>query len=223
MLSYVFMKILELRPASYDRRMDRVGRGKVLALKRAVADLIPPNSHVLEIGCGTGHLAAMLIEKHHTVHGFDLNSAMVEVARKCIADGNLRDQFHVDHMGVDAMDRLPIEAYGAAVSTLVFSELSDDERCYALEHAWRVLIPGGTLVIADEVVPRTFWQKAMQQIIRLPLLLVTYLVSRTYTRPLADIAAEIVDAGFVILSEQRMQGDAFAIVTAQKPAREPGR
>ena len=55
MLSYLFMKILEGRPRSYDRRMDRVSRGKVKGIKEAVAAEVPEKSHVLEIGCGTAN------------------------------------------------------------------------------------------------------------------------------------------------------------------------
>ena len=60
MFSYVFMKILEGRPRSYDRRMDELSRGRVRAMKQAVAGEIPSGAHVLEVGCGTGELAALI-------------------------------------------------------------------------------------------------------------------------------------------------------------------
>ena len=81
MFSYVFMKILEMSPRSYDRRIDKISRGRVRAAKEAVAALIPGGSRVLDIGCGTGELASMLVARGATVDGFDLSPSMVEAAK----------------------------------------------------------------------------------------------------------------------------------------------
>jgi ubiquinone/menaquinone biosynthesis C-methylase UbiE len=117
------------------------------------------------------------------------------------------------------MDSLPSSDYDAVVSTLVFSELTADERGYALKHAARVLKPGGQLVIADEVVPRKAAARALQWAVRAPMLAATYLVSRASTRPIADLAGEVAEAGFHIDKEVRSHGDAFALVKATLPAR----
>lgn len=82
MFSYVFMKMLEGRPRSYDRRIDRASRGRVREMKRAVVHEIRPGSLVLEIGCGTGELAVMLARSGAIVEGFDLSPSMVETARE---------------------------------------------------------------------------------------------------------------------------------------------
>lgn len=217
MFSYVFMKILELRPRSYDRWMDRSGRGRVLAAKRAVAAEIEPGAHVLEIGCGTGELAAMLVAGGASVNGFDLNPGMVAATRERIEAGNLGDRLTVRRMGVDGMDSLPDRSYDAVVSTLVFSELTGDERRFALGHAFRTLRPGGRLVIADEVLPRSGGGRFLHAISRAPVLAATYLISRKSTRPLADLPGEAAAAGFVVEKEIRSRGDAFALLTARKP------
>ena len=41
MFSYVFMKILEGRPRSYDRRMDKASRGRVGEIKASVVKEVP--------------------------------------------------------------------------------------------------------------------------------------------------------------------------------------
>ena len=51
-----------------------------------------------------------------------------------------------------AMKAVAADSFDLVMSTLVFSELSRDERLYALRHAHRVLRPGGCLAIADEVI-----------------------------------------------------------------------
>jgi demethylmenaquinone methyltransferase/2-methoxy-6-polyprenyl-1,4-benzoquinol methylase len=213
------MKILEGRPRSYDRRMDRASRGRVREIKESVVREVPEGARVLEIGCGTGELAAMMIDAGAVVDAFDASPAMVEVVRERVAAASLEASLTVRHMGVDAMDSLPSSDYDAVVSSLVFSELTADERTYALKHAARVLKPGGRLVIADEVVPRKAAARVLQSFVRAPMVAATYLVSRGSTRPIADLAGEAVQAGFKIDKEVRSHGDAFALVKATLPAR----
>jgi len=220
MLSYIFMKILEAKPRSYDRRMDRFSRGKVARIKEAVVAEIPERAKVLEIGCGTGELAAMLIARGATVTGFDLNPEMIEVAREKMEEEGLGNRFTLGEMGVDGMDLFPSSCFDAVVSTLSFSELSNDERRFTLRHAERVLKPGGLIVIADEVVPRTLLRKLVKACVRIPMLAATYLASGASTRPIADLPVEIEDAGFEVSKEIRSQGDAFALVVGVRKDKE---
>jgi len=218
MFSYVFMKVLETRPRSYDQRMNAASRGRVRAIKGQVVDAVPPGAHVLEVGCGTGELASMLIAAGHTVEGFDRSPSMVEVARERIDSEGLEGRFSVRQMGVEGMDGFADGAYGAVVATLVFSELSADERRYVLRHAFRVLEAGGRLVIADEVVPRGTGQRLLHALFRVPAVAAVYLAFRRSTHPVADLAGEVRAAGFCVLSEERSHGDAFALLVAERSA-----
>jgi len=125
------MKILEMRPKSYDERMDRISRGRVRAVKEAVAGEVPEGSHVLEIGCGTGELAALIIERDCTVEGFDLSPSMVRAAVDRIKTDNLSGKFSVRQIGIEAMDGLAGENFDSVVSTLVFSELNGHSTAFA--------------------------------------------------------------------------------------------
>jgi len=206
------MKILEMRPRSYDQKMDKISRGRVRAAKEAVAGEVPEGSHVLEIGCGTGELASLLILRGATVEGFDLSPSMIRTAKERIETENLSEKFSVTQMGVDGMDRFQDEQFDAIVSTLVFSELSDDERRFALEQAKRILKPDAAIIIADEVMPKTSFRRILHTVIRLPMLLATYLVSSSSTRPIPDLSGEMTGAGFFIQKEIRSHGDSFAMV-----------
>lgn len=198
--------------------MDAASRGRVRAVKESVAAEVSAGERVLEIGCGTGELGAMMCARGATVEGFDLSPSMVEVARERIATNGL--DMSVRRMGVDGMDALPDAAFDVVVSTLVFSELSDDERRFALRNAARVLRPGGRLVVADEVEPRSAGRRAMHALVRAPMVVATYLVSRATTRPLANLAAEVEAAGFVVRRAERSHGDAFVVMVAERPAGE---
>lgn len=223
MFSYVFMKLLERRPTSYDRRMEIASRGRVRAAKGAVAAEVSSGQQVLEIGCGTGELGAMMCARGASVEGFDLSPSMVEVARRRIAAEGLDPQMTVRQMGVDGMDELPGARYDVVVATLVLSELSDDERRFALRNAARVLRPGGRLVVADEARPRSPGRRALHAAVRAPMVAATYLVSRSSTHPLCDLAAEVDAVGLSVQREERSHGDAFLVLVAEKPEEEAGR
>lgn len=215
MFSYIFMKILESCPRSYDRLMNKASRGRVMSVKQAVAAELITTNRVLDIGCGTGELAVMLAAKGASVDGFDINPKMIEIARERVLTQNLENHISLRIMGVDGMDGLPESYYDSVVSTLVFSELSDDERRFAYRHAVRVLKPNGLIVLADEVVPRKTIKKLFHAIIRIPMLLATFLVSRTTTRPLSNLSEELATVGFTIEKETRNHGDSFAIVVGR--------
>lgn len=178
---------------------------------------VPEGAQVLEIGCGTGELAEMLIARGATVTGFDSSREMLDVARNRIAAKGLEDKLDIQQMGVEAMDDLQASSFDAVVSTLVLTELSDDERRFALKHSSRVLRPGGVIIIADEVVPRKVIQRLFQTLVRIPMLALTYLVSRTSTHPIEDLPAELKTAGFTIRKEIHSQGDSFALIVGSLP------
>jgi len=217
MLSAAFMKILEARPRDYDRRMDQASRGVVRTLKEAVAALVEAEDEVLELGCGTGELAFMMVRGGARVVGLDRSEAMVAEARRRIeAEEGLEGRFEVRHVAVEAMDELPAESFDSVVATLVLSELSEEERRYALSHGARVLRPGGRFVIADEVVPRTTGRRLLRAALRLPATAATYLVAGSRSRPLEDIGGELSAAGLAVDGEERFAGGTMALVSAHK-------
>ncbi|NOY24951.1 MAG: class I SAM-dependent methyltransferase [Oligoflexia bacterium] len=219
MLSYVFMKILEARPASYDRRIDRVDGGRSRAARQAVQARVADGSRVLEIGCGPGTLARSLAQRGCTVDAFDANRAMIEEARSQAGDlaGDLADHLHFRFMGVDGMDRYQAGAYDAVVSTLVLSELSDDERHYALGHVARVLRRGGLLLLAVEVPPTGTGARALHALARAPAVATTWLITGSSTRPVQHLRDDLAGAGLVLDDWSQNAGSALAVVVAHRP------
>ncbi len=222
MFSYVYMKLLERRPATYDARMSRASRGRIHAVKAAVVDravaALGGLGTLLEIGCGTGELAAALVQAGFRVHGVDANPAMIAVAQDRIARQGLAESLEVETRGVETLDGFADHAFDGVVSTLVLSELGEGERHYALKHARRVVRDGGVLILADEVLPRTRLQRARHALGRAPALALTYLVTGSASRPVHDLAAAVHEAGLTVLEEERSHGDAFSLVVARKEA-----
>jgi SAM-dependent methyltransferase len=106
----------------------------------AFLELIPPPGRLtVDVGCGEGRVARLLMAAGHTVKGVDGSSALVEAAR--------RGDPPVDAVVADAA-RLPLPD-GCADLVVSFMTLqSVDDLPGAVAEAARVLSPGGRLVAA---------------------------------------------------------------------------
>lgn len=96
---------------------------------------------VLDAGCGSGPLTAALRDRGAIVTGFDLSSAMIELARQRLgADADL----HVGDLG----ERLPFDdnAFDDVVASLCLHYLED--WAPPLAELRRVLRPGGRLILS---------------------------------------------------------------------------
>jgi len=131
--------------ASSSGRWDRVREelfGHDFAL-RALAGLLPRESVVGDLGCGTGATLAALAPFVSRVVGVDGSEEMLAAARQRVAD-----ETNVDlHAG--ALEALPLESgsLDAATMMLVLHHLPSPAE--ALAEAARVLKPGGRLLIVD--------------------------------------------------------------------------
>jgi len=217
MSSYIYMKILESQPERYDRGIALLSLGAADRCKtRMVAENVRPGSKVLEIGCGTGTMAILSALRGAEVLGFDVSGPMLQVARRKIEAAGMADRIQLEEMGVSGMDKLADERFDLVMSTLVFSELSHDEKAYALRNAYRVLRPGGRLAIADEARPRSLAKRLAHGVVRIPLLIATFALTQTTTSAVDGLSDLVTEAGFRIESEQRSSLESFLYLVARK-------
>jgi ubiquinone/menaquinone biosynthesis C-methylase UbiE len=197
-MATVFMKWLERSPADYDRGIRLLTLGRIEAIQREIAGKhVQPGQRVLEIGCGTGTLAVMMARRGAEVIGIDVAPAMLAEAEKKVAATDLGDRITLRRMDASEVDRhFEPQSFDVIVATLVFSELSTMERRYVLRAARHLLHPGGRLLLADEVVPEGFWARLAFYAVRLPLVLLTWLLTRTTTTALRRPHAMLAEAGF---------------------------
>jgi ubiquinone/menaquinone biosynthesis C-methylase UbiE len=192
------MKWLETTPADYDRGLSLLTLGRDARVKAHLAEMVCQGDTVLEIGCGTGTLALMLARRGATVVGVDTSPAMLEVARERIVTEGLEGQVELRHLDASAIaDHFPPGSFDLIASTLVFSELPPDEQRYVLRAAHRLLAPGGRLAIADEAVPEGTLARLAWAAVRLPLVIITWLLTRTTTHALRGFPTLLAEAGFV--------------------------
>ena len=59
-MSFVYMKVLESAPQRYERGMRMLTLGRLERMRQEVLEQVSAGDRVLDIGCGTGALAAML-------------------------------------------------------------------------------------------------------------------------------------------------------------------
>jgi ubiquinone/menaquinone biosynthesis C-methylase UbiE len=217
MSSYVYMKILESQPKRYDRGIALLSLGQSQKVKkRIVAENINPGSEVLDIGCGTGTAAILAARAGAQVTGFDISMPMLAVAREKIAAVSLAGRIELIEMGISGMDRFTDGSFDVVMSMLIFSELSSDEQAYTLDHAFRILRPGGLLVVTDEVKPAAIGRKLLYGIVRIPLLIVTFALTQTKTNAVEGLSERIRRTGFLIEREERTALDSFLYLVARK-------
>jgi cyclopropane fatty-acyl-phospholipid synthase-like methyltransferase len=226
-MATVFMKWLETSPQDYDRGIRILTLGRIQQVKARIANTyIRAGMRVLEIGCGTGTLTTMMAAQGAMVTGIDASPAMLSEAEKKVAAQQLGARVTLKHMDAALIgERFAEASFDVIVSTLVLSELAPDEQRYVLEACSKLLAPGGRLLIADEVVPsRALWQLAFY-LVRLPLALITWLLTRTSTTALRDFEAVLGQTGFHMQRAASYLGHSLVLYEAQltkvAPKQEP--
>lgn len=199
-MSYVYMKVLESAPQRYERGMRLLTLGRLEQVRQDIAVRVNAGDRVLDVGCGTGVLAAMLAHNGAHVTGIDIAPAMLSQAAWRVREEGLADRVELKELGaVDLDTAFPSEGFDIVVSTLVFSELSDDEIEYTLAECWRILRPGGQLLVADEVLPASMLGQIGTCLFRLPFVIAAFVLTQNTTHRVAGLEARIAQAGFQIL------------------------
>lgn len=118
--------------------------------------LIPENPrHVVELCCGEGLLAGAVLERfpNCTVQAFDGSAAMIEHARQALARHGGRFEARRFDLGDSSWREL--SGPDAVLSSLAVHHLDGDGKRALFRDMARALAPGGALLIADVVQPRT--------------------------------------------------------------------
>ena len=116
----------------------------MVEMARKVLDRLPLQGDevVLDAGCGTGRVTALLLERLPSgrVLAVDADEAMVRACRETLAPfGDRVDVCHVDLLALDLVD-----AVDAVLSTATFHWVIDHDALFAT--LWRALRSGGRLV-----------------------------------------------------------------------------
>ena len=138
----------------YDFTVNIVTLGRARALRKMTVEqaLIKPGDSVLDVGCGTGEvtLLAKTRAKEGKAYGIDPAPEMIAVARRKAARKKLDVDFRV---GVIEALPFPDASLDVVTSSLMMHHLPEDLKVRGLAEIYRVLKPGGRLLIADFMRP----------------------------------------------------------------------
>lgn len=218
MCSYVLMKLLESSEGRYDTGINLLTFGNAQRIKEEIVlHFISENDQVFEIGVGTGTLAILCAKQGAYVTGIDVSRKMLKLAKRKVEEAQLIGNIDLKNMGVVEMENhIPDCSCTKVVSTLVFSELSEREQRFALRESFRILKSNGKIILADDVKPRSFRNRFLYYIIRVPLAVITFIFTKTTTRPVKNLRQKITDAHFRIEYTSRYFLDSLELIVAVK-------
>lgn len=126
---------------------DAANRWLLSRPRRKVVQLLKGQT-VLDVGCGTGNLAAMLVAAGCRVVGVDSSATMLSHTR--------RKQIAAEFRHLDAAHMPFNREFEAAVISIALHEMSPQAREEVWESMVRAVRPGGRLVALDFTVPRRY-------------------------------------------------------------------
>jgi demethylmenaquinone methyltransferase/2-methoxy-6-polyprenyl-1,4-benzoquinol methylase len=214
------MKVLESAPSRYDRGIRILTLGRLDKTYDRLVSRITGGQKVLDIGCGTGALTLRAARMGARVKGIDINPQMLEIARQKAARAGLAQNLELAEMGVAELSNEETESYDVVMSGLCFSELTEDEVVYTLKQVKRILRPEGLLIVADEVRPRSIIMRLISWVARLPLVIITCLLTQTTTGVVGNLPDRIRESGLSIKSIRVSKMQNFMELVAKKPEEE---
>jgi ubiquinone/menaquinone biosynthesis C-methylase UbiE len=197
-----------LAPA-YDRLWDRYSRNSLGKLASSLT--LRGDEHILDVACGTGHLAEIIRRKHPGVRftGVDISPAMISESRTRFPESASTDW----HVGTLSSVVLEPASFDVATCANAFHLFLDQEK--ELDRIKRLLKPGGTICIVD-------WCREYPQIRGIQALARRFGSQRRNILTRVELQAMMARAGFAVAHIERFRATPFwgmMCVVAELPAR----
>lgn len=210
------MKILESAPSKYDQGIRILTLGKLDKVYNRLTSHVKKGQRILDLGCGTGALTLRAAQKGAKVKGIDINPQMLEIAQKQAIKKNLLKSVNLFEMGVAELESEKSNDYDVVMSGLCFSELTESELIFTLKEINRILKPSGLLLVADEVKPKSILKRILNELLRFPLVIITYLITQITIHSIENLPEKIKKNGLLIESIRLNNLENFMELVAKK-------
>lgn len=184
-----------------------LGREKTLRAETIQQAAIQQGDTVLDVGCGTGTLTLMAkaaAGESGKVYGIDAAPEMIAAARQKAAQQGRRVDFQTG-----LIEALPFAdaSFDVVLSSLMFHHLPPELKERGLAEIYRVLKPGGRLLIVDMLRPATLMQR----------LTLMALVHHAATHDAYDLLPLMEPIGFEDLQSRAMSWRVLGFVQGSRP------
>ncbi|MFW9798043.1 MAG: class I SAM-dependent methyltransferase [Candidatus Thorarchaeota archaeon] len=179
-----------------------------------IKELLPRGSRVLDVGCGTGELLIEAGRRGVRGLGIDTNEAMLAIAQEKSKKRNLgrRVEFKLGDALSFSFAKSPFDI---VVSTLMISELQEDEVQKFVYATLNHVKSGGTVIIGGEGEPRgIFFARIINLIRRVSYWIVGKLTGLRY-HPYHKVAAAMRNAGLLLKYKVRFMGGLLVLYVAE--------
>lgn len=145
-------KVFDTIPSYYDRMNNAMSFGLHHRWKKQFISLalpIPPDATYVDLACGTGDIAELLLERKKSSQHWiliDPSLGMLDMAKKKLGD----DLHYLCAHG----ESLPLESKSVHTLTMSFGLRNTFDRQRALSEMFRILEPGGQLLIMEFHTPK---------------------------------------------------------------------
>ncbi len=219
-MSYIFMKILEKKPDSYDAGIAKYAAGDFAKVRKEMLSVIKSGDRVLDVGCGPGTFAIECARRGASVEAVDINPQMLYTADLATKKEELDDKINFQQMGATALEFEP-GSFDAVIFSLSMSELREVEQWVAMNSAFELLRPGGKLVVADEVVPAGFGRKLWYHLRRTLLYVITLIIARATTEPVREMDEKFRSCGFDVEREEEFEQGSLKLIIGTRAESRP--
>jgi SAM-dependent methyltransferase len=189
---------------------------KILPNLEGLAERLEAGGTILEVGCGTGNLLALLAKTFPKAHcvGVDIDEDSVTSARQRLQKAGVADRAEARKGSVSAA--VQASSVDAAVMVEVLHEIAQDLRPFVIAQSATALKPGGWLVIVDETYPSTR-EEMRQPEFRFPLM--TGFEEMVWGNVLPTRGEQeklLRDAGLTGVIDRSIIGEGFTVLTTRK-------
>jgi len=139
----------------YDALANILTLGQVGRLRQMTVDhaLLQPGETLLDVGCGTGGVtipAKLRVGEQGSAAGIDPSLEMIAIARRKAQRAGIKIDFRI---GVIELLPFPDEVFDVVTASLMIHHLPGHLQVQGLAEIWRVLKPGGRILVADMTRP----------------------------------------------------------------------